>query len=86
MDEQPDVTETQNMPESESIPQSTASVPDPADLGYKETDVFAWANNLFQYKEDLKIELFLISKNYVLYRAKVHAELEKQLAEIRRAA
>lgn len=79
MDEQPDVTETQNMPESESIPQSSATAPDPTDLGYKETDVFAWANNLFQYKEDLKIELFLISKNYVLYRAKVHAELEKQL-------
>lgn len=79
MDEQP-VTETQNMPESESIPHNTESSPaDPTDLGYKETDVFAWANNLFQYKEDLKIELFLISKNYVLYRAKVHAELEKQL-------
>ncbi len=56
-----------------------APVPDPSVTGYKETDVFAWANNLFQYKEELKIELFLISKNYVLYRAKVHAELEKQL-------
>ncbi len=44
-----------------------------------DTDIFAWANNLFQYKEDLKIELFLISKTYVLYRAKVHAELERQL-------
>ena len=53
--------------------------PNPVATGYKETDIFAWANNLFQYKEDLKIELFLISKNYVLYRAKVHAELEKQL-------
>ncbi len=52
---------------------------DPAAAGYKETDIFAWANNLFQYKEDLKIELFLISKNYVLYRAKVHAELTQQL-------
>jgi hypothetical protein len=62
------------------IPQEmTASTPDPSAIGYKETDIFAWANNLFQYKEDLKIELFLISKNYVLYRAKVHAELEKQL-------
>lgn len=45
----------------------------------EETDIFAWANNLFQYKEDLKIELFLISKTYVLYRAKVHAELVSQL-------
>lgn len=79
MDEQAVALETQNMPESESIPQATDKPADPVDLGYKETDVFAWANNLFQYKEDLKIELFLISKNYVLYRAKVHAELEKQL-------
>ena len=54
-------------------------MPNPSAIGYKETDIFAWANNLFQYKEDLKIELFLISKNYVLYRAKVTTELEKQL-------
>jgi hypothetical protein len=51
----------------------------PQPEGYKETDIFAWANNLFEYKERLKIELFLMSKSYVLYRAKVHAELEKQL-------
>lgn len=46
---------------------------------YKETDVFAWANNLLQYKEDLKIELFLISKNYVLYRTSLTSELRGQL-------
>ena len=27
---------------------------------YEATDVFAWANNLLQFKEDLKIQLFLI--------------------------
>lgn len=68
---------------SQTLPQTQPETPtptaDPGAIGYKETDIFAWANNLFQYKEDLKIELFLISKNYVLYRAKVHAELEKQL-------
>ncbi len=54
--------------------------PDQAEIdGYKETDVFAWANNLLQYKEDLKIELFLISKNYVLYRTKLATELRAQL-------
>jgi hypothetical protein len=47
--------------------------------GYKETDVFAWANNLLQYKEDLKIELFLISKNYVPYRTKLADPLRAQL-------
>jgi len=46
---------------------------------YQETDVFAWANNLLQYKEDLKIELFLISKSYIPYRVSLAAELKKQL-------
>ncbi|MDB5177394.1 MAG: hypothetical protein JWN75_1062 [Candidatus Saccharibacteria bacterium] len=54
--------------------------PDQAEIdNYIETDVFAWANNLLQYKEDLKIELFLISKNYVLYRTKLATELRTQL-------
>lgn len=62
----------------QTVPMATPQ--DQADSsGYKETDIFAWANNLFQYKEDLKLELFLISKNYVLYRAKLQADLEKQL-------
>ena len=49
---------------------------------YKETDVFAWANNLLQYKEDLKIDLFLMSKNYVLYRTKLADQLRPQLEPI----
>ncbi len=46
---------------------------------YKETDVFAWANNLLQYKDELKIDLFLISKNDTLYRTSLAKELRKQL-------
>lgn len=46
---------------------------------YKETDVFAWANNLLQYKEELKIELFLVSKNYIPYRTKLTDTLRSQL-------
>lgn len=46
---------------------------------YKETDVFAWANNLLEYKDGLKIDLFLINKQYVLYRTSLAAELRKQL-------
>jgi len=46
---------------------------------YQETDVFAWANNLLQYKEDLKIDLFLISKNYLPYRTKLAESLSGQL-------
>lgn len=47
--------------------------------GYQETDVFAWANNLVQYKDELKLELFFISKNYVLYRTALAASIKKQL-------
>ncbi|MCA9338368.1 DUF4868 domain-containing protein [Candidatus Saccharibacteria bacterium] len=44
-----------------------------------DVDVFAWANNLLQFKEDLKIELFLISKTYVLYRVNMDNALKNQL-------
>lgn len=46
---------------------------------YKETDVFAWANNLLQYKEELKIELFLVNKNYIPYRTNLDKDLRGQL-------
>src|SRR5882762_6509907 len=49
---------------------------------YKETDVFAWANNLVQYKDELKVELFFISKNYVLYKTSLAEGLKKQLEPI----
>ena len=45
----------------------------------KESDVFAWANNLVQFKDELNIELFLINKNYVVYRTNLAKELDKQL-------
>lgn len=50
-----------------------------ADGEYVATDVFAWANNMFAYKKQLKIELFLINKNNVLYRTKINADIQKQL-------
>lgn len=46
---------------------------------YNETDVFAWANNLVQYKDELKIDLFLINKNYILYKTSMAGSLAKQL-------
>jgi len=49
---------------------------------YVETDVFAWANNLVQYKDELKVELFFISKNYVLYKTNLAEGLKKQLEPI----
>jgi hypothetical protein len=49
------------------------------DDGYEASDVFAWANNLFEFKEELKFELFWINKNNVVYRTKTAPELDKQL-------
>jgi len=46
---------------------------------YAETDIFAWANNLVQFKDELKIDLFLINKNYVVYRTSMTESLGKQL-------
>ena len=34
----------------------------PAAKAYQESDVFAWANNLVQFKDELKIDLYLINK------------------------
>jgi hypothetical protein len=50
--------------------------------GYVETDVFAWANNLVQYKDEMKVELFFISKNYMLYKTNLAEGLKKQLEPI----
>jgi hypothetical protein len=49
------------------------------DEPYVPSDVFAWANNLYQYKDQLQIELFLINKNSVMYSVKLQDDLKKQL-------
>jgi len=62
----------------EATEKTEGAEPAPED-NYQPTDVFAWANNLFEYKEELKFELFWINKNNVVYRTKTAPELEKQL-------
>jgi hypothetical protein len=60
--------------------QEDVLAPDQAEIDhYQETDIFAWANNLVQYKDELVIDLFLINKNSVLYKTTVSKELRKQL-------
>jgi len=54
-----------------------AGIPDEND--YVHQDIFLWANNLVQYVDELKIDLFLFNKNYTLYRAKMAGEVAKQL-------
>lgn len=68
------------------VPKFAEAKPERADIlkpnpekEYIETDVFAWANNLFEYKEELKFDIFLINKNGVLYSTKLDKQLDKQL-------
>lgn len=49
---------------------------------YTETDVFAWANNLVQYKDELKIDLYFFNKNYVVYKTTRSRALDKQMEPI----
>jgi hypothetical protein len=71
-------------PEAKSPSVSDPSIPDDGykPENYQETDVFAWANNLVQYKDELRVELFFISKNYVLYKTNLAEPLKKQLEPI----
>ena len=55
---------------------------DAAMRDYQETDVFLWANNLVQYKDDLKIDVFLINKNYIVYKTARGSGIAKQLEPI----
>ena len=43
------------------------------------TDIFLWANNNDGVKNELDIELFLFSKNYVPYSVTVSSELDAQI-------
>ncbi len=46
---------------------------------YKPSDVFAWANNLVQIKEELDIDLFLFSKSFVVYKTLLSKNLRNNL-------
>lgn len=46
---------------------------------YEQTDVFEWANNLVQYVDDIKVDLYLFNKNYIVYRTKLSGEVYRQL-------
>ena len=52
------------------------------DTNYQETDVFAWANNLVQYKDELQFDLYFFNKNYVVYKTTRSKALDKQMEPI----
>lgn len=49
---------------------------------YEPTDVFLWANNLVQIKEDLSIELFFFNKNNVVYKVNRSKDLDMHLHQL----
>ena len=70
----PNIAPTSPPFSDEPVPESVKPVE-----SYEETDIFAWANNLVQYIDDLTITLYFFSKNYVPYRLKLGGEVTKQL-------
>ena len=59
-----------------SAPATTAAEqPEPRT---QEIDIFAWANNLFLHKDQLRLEIFLLSKTNVLYRTRYAESLGRQ--------
>lgn len=75
----------ENTQEDAALIEAAANPPAPDilkaedDEPYEPTDVFAWANNLYQYKDQLTYDIFLINKNNVMYKAKLDDELYKQI-------
>ena len=54
-------------------------VPEFAAENYQETDIFQWTNNLVQYVDELKIELYFFNKSHVVYRTKLGGEVARQM-------
>lgn len=70
------------MTDTHDAPETNTSTAEPTVDNYQETDVFAWANNLVRFKDELQLDLFLVNKNYVVYRTNLANELGKQLEGI----
>lgn len=73
--ETPSNTSDEDTQESETE-EAPASV---AEEKVEDTDIFLWSNNLVQYVDELKIELFLFNKNFTVYRTKLGGEVYAQL-------
>lgn len=81
LDDAEKVDLSKDVPESERIAHHSKEEAAAAreSLGDGETDIFAWANNMFQHKDELNVELFLINKNNVIYRTKLNEDIRKQM-------
>jgi hypothetical protein len=88
MSETEEITNGGQVPEAPKTPEIMTTQSAPVDIladaakedaNYTETDVFAWANNLVQFKDELKIDLFLFNKNFTMYKAVRSPVLDKQM-------
>lgn len=66
-------TPTSEQPQTPAAPVPTEQTPQ------EPIDIFAWANNLFLYKDKLQVELFLLNKNNIMYRTRHGDALNRQL-------
>ena len=66
-----EVTETPEMTEEvEVTEEATTSVIEPTRVAEDTFDVFHWANEIDEVKNNVSVELFLFNKNYTPYRVK----------------
>ena len=74
MDEQP--VDLEKQATSLPLPTDILAADEPE---YQPTDIFQWANNIVEYKGDLKVDLFLFNRNGIVYRTNRSGELNKQM-------
>ncbi|HAC56460.1 TPA: hypothetical protein DCF80_03075 [Candidatus Saccharibacteria bacterium] len=65
--------------ENKPTPTLDTDILTPAEEAYESTDIFQWANNLVQHKDELQIDLFFFNKNGVTYRTSRSKELDGQM-------
>lgn len=76
-----DNDESTPVPTPEAETEIEAKAPATTD-GYQETDVFTWANNLVQYVDELKIDLYFFNKNNTVYRVKTGGAVSGQFRSL----
>ena len=73
------INQTPNIPTTETTPPSTPSTPSPAAPSpvrpTNTFDVFHWANEIDEVKNNVSVELFLFNKNYTPYRVRYSDQL-----------
>ena len=73
------INQTPNTPTTETSPPSTPSTPSPAAPSpvrpTNTFDVFHWANEIDEVKNNVSVELFLFNKNYTPYRVRYSDQL-----------